>query len=61
MYNKFHSSHFLMVTVLILVGHKNNFDYEGDKIPQAWAKGKESSEGDHDYLFWAVSGEESWI
>lgn len=50
-----------MVTVLILVGHKNNFDYEGDKIPQAWAKGKESSEGDHDYLFWAVSGEESWI
>lgn len=45
-----------MAIVLILVGHKNNFDYKGDKTPQAGAKGKESSEGEN-YLFWTGLGE----
>lgn len=46
-----------MAIVLILVGHKNNFDYKGNKIPQAWAKGKKPSKGENNYLFWIVLGE----
>lgn len=58
-----------MAILLILVGHKNNFDFYGDKIknnfdffkgdktPQAWVKGKGSSEGENNDLFWTVLGE----
>lgn len=59
-YTKFHFLLFLMATVLILVRHKNNFDHKGDKISQAWAKGKDSFEGENSYLFWTVLGER-WI
>lgn len=51
---------FLMAIALILVGHKNNFDYKDNKTPQAGAKGKKSSKGENNYLFWIVLGE-SWI
>lgn len=45
-----------MPRVLILVECKNNFDYKGDKPPQAWIKDKKSSEGEHTYWFGIVSG-----
>lgn len=35
-----------MARVLILLGHKNNFDYKDDKTPQIWGKGKKSLEGE---------------
>lgn len=55
-YTKFQSSLFLMAWVLILVGHKNNFDYKDDKTPQARAEGKKS-EKENNYLFWIILGE----
>lgn len=39
-YTKFQFLLFLKAWVLILVGHKNNFDYKVDRTPQAKAKGK---------------------
>lgn len=41
-YTKFQFLLFLKAWVLILVGHKNNFDYKDDRTPQAKAKGKKS-------------------
>lgn len=55
-YTRSHISLFLIPRVLILVECKNNFDYKGEKTPQAWIKDKKFSEGEKTSLFRIVSG-----